>query len=124
MNINLDHEIPKWRAEFGDSTAMALKRKVLEEMPHYEYLKHFRLPVRPTSSRKSFNSNRSPMLDTLSRNRSAVNLAEAEKGDHGFGSPLRVIQTSLENNRRNSDIWSPGEESYAGGGGFGELTVR
>ena len=112
----------KWRKEFGEDVAKALRRKVEEEIPHYEYLRHFKLPIRPTSSRKSFNAAMRPSLkDTLTASRSAVNLHEAEGGDHGFGSPLRVIQTSLENNRRNSDIYSPADEPVSG---LGALTVR
>lgn len=104
--ISVDVEMPKWRAEFGEEVANALRRKVYEELPHYEYLRKFKLPIRPASSRKSMNSQR-PGLDTsengISRHRSAVNLRE-EGGE--FGSPMRIIQSTIDV-RRHSDMGQP-----------------
>lgn len=102
--------MPKWRAEFGDEVANALRRKVYEELPHYEYLRKFKLPIRPPSSRKSFNTQR-PGLDTsqsgIGRIRSAVNLRE-QAGEEGneFGSPMRIIQSTIDM-RRFSDMPTP-----------------
>jgi hypothetical protein len=97
--------MPKWRAEFGDEVANALRRKVYEELPHYEYLRKFKIPIRPTSSRKSFNANQRPGLDTtdsgISRVRSAVNVRDYEENQ--FGSPMRIIQSTIDM-RRYSDM--------------------
>ncbi len=105
--ISVDVEMPKWRAEFGEEVANALRRKVYEELPHYEYLRKFKLPIRPASSRKSFTTQR-PGLETaensISRHRSAVNLRDQEETQ--FGSPMRIIQSTIDM-RRYSDLPSP-----------------
>jgi hypothetical protein len=98
--------MPKWRAEFGEEVANALRRKVYEELPHYEYLRKFKLPIRPPSSRKSFNTQR-PGLDTsesgIGRIRSAVNLRDQTDSGNEFGSPMRIIQSTFDM-RRFSDM--------------------
>ena len=98
--------MPKWRAEFGEEVANALRRKIYEELPHYEYLRKFKLPIRPPSSRKSFNTQR-PGLDTsesgIGRIRSAVNLRDQTDSGNEFGSPMRIIQSTIDM-RRFSDM--------------------
>ena len=106
--ISVDVEMPKWRREFGEEVANALRRKVYEELPHYEYLRKFKLPLRPASSRKSFTTQR-PGLDTsensISRHRSAVNLRDQAE-ENQFGSPMRIIQSTIDM-RRYSDMPGP-----------------
>lgn len=41
--LDLDDETKKWSDEFGEHTAMHLRRLVDEDMPHYEYMKQFKI---------------------------------------------------------------------------------
>ncbi|KAF7186493.1 hypothetical protein HII31_12195 [Pseudocercospora fuligena] len=41
--LDLDHETKKWSDEFGEDTAKHLRRLVDEDMPHYEYMKQFKI---------------------------------------------------------------------------------
>ncbi|KAJ5716506.1 hypothetical protein N7493_008417 [Penicillium malachiteum] len=42
-NVDIDAELVKWKAEFGDEIAKSIETSVAESMPDYEYLKARRL---------------------------------------------------------------------------------
>ena len=81
--IDIDHEMIQWREEFGDEVARVLKTKVEEDMPHYEYLKRFRLRILPLTGL--------PL-----RRHSAAN----ERGEHAAGNSSRFITTAVNGQRK------------------------
>ena len=101
-NINLDAETAKWRVEFGDDVAQSLRQKVEEEMPHYEYLRKFKLRARPSLTEAIYRENvtgipaeirsaidktveNSPLLPRSPMGKSAVERSTIVGGEALFG---------------------------------------
>jgi hypothetical protein len=82
-SIDIDREMVQWREEFGDQAAKMLKAKVEDDMPHYEYLKSFRLRILPVTGL--------PL-----RRQSAAD----ERADYVVGNPLRMIRSAVDGQRR------------------------
>lgn len=96
-SVSLEVETEKWAREFSEEAAAWLRRKVEEDMPHYEYLRHFRLRVRPTLTPTSFLQSATGMPD---RSNSAVpSPTEESFGEKNFGHPLRMIRSSIDVHR-------------------------
>lgn len=53
-NVDVDHEMAQWKAEFGDEVAGILRQKVTDDMPHYEYLMNFKIQIAPSRTMTGF----------------------------------------------------------------------
>ncbi len=101
--INLDAETVEWRKEFGPEVADMLRKRVDEEMVHYRYLQNFKVRVVPSLTTSALMQNITGMPD---RRNSAVTPNNAEIEGLGFGHPLKIIKTAIDEpqKRRKSDF--------------------
>jgi hypothetical protein len=53
-NVDIDGEFTQWKAEFGDEVAEVLKKKVQDDMPHYDYLMNFKIRIAPNRTMTGF----------------------------------------------------------------------
>ena len=63
--VSIDTEYQKWKEQFGEAIAKEIRRKVEEEMPHYDYLKKFRLRPQRTATVSDYRE----LMDGLPRRR-------------------------------------------------------
>ena len=53
-NVDIDGELTQWKAEFGDDVAEVLRKKVQDDMPHYDYLMNFKIRIVPSRTMTAF----------------------------------------------------------------------
>ncbi|KAK3718898.1 hypothetical protein LTR37_004814 [Vermiconidia calcicola] len=92
--IDLDFEMLKWKEEFGEESAELLLKKVEEDLPHYEYLKSFRLRVLAGLTTGSLRQSITGMPERR-QTETKNSPVSTTSGGVESGHPMRIIRSAL-----------------------------
>jgi hypothetical protein len=91
--FDVEHEMAQWKVEFGEDVAAVLRKKVDDDMQHYEYLKYFKLRVSPSRTMTGFMQS---ITGIPNRRQSEAPWATGKAGT----SPLKVIRSAIDGQPR------------------------
>ena len=92
-NVDMEHEMLQWKAEFGDNVAEVLRKRVEDDMQHYEYLKNFKIRIAPSRTMTGFMQS---ITGVPNRRQSEAPWVREKAGT----SPLKVIRSAIDGQPR------------------------
>lgn len=93
--FDIEQEMLGWKQEFGDNVAELLKRRVVEDMPHYDYLMNFKVRISPSRTMTAFMQNITGV--PVRRQSAAPHMGTAPTAGVA---PLKIIRSAVNGHPR------------------------